>query len=174
MTQLGHDLYLIDAFMNDKPERLACYLFDTPERVLVECGPSDSIGHLFDALDYLGIDDVGTLAVTHIHLDHAGGAGHFAARFPGARVAVHAKGAPHLVDPTRLLASATRIYGEDGMRDRGAPWSRSTPARLVDPRRRRPPAPGRGPLPRGHVHPGPRQAPPRLPRGRNRGLPRRR
>ena len=51
VTSLGHDLYLIDAFMHDRPERLACYLFDTPERVLVECGPSRSIGHLFDALD---------------------------------------------------------------------------------------------------------------------------
>jgi len=71
VTPLGHDLYLIDAFLHEEAERLACYLFDTPERVLVECGPSRSIGHLFDALDELGIDDVGTLAVTHIHLDHA-------------------------------------------------------------------------------------------------------
>lgn len=116
--------------MNDKAERLACYLFDTPERVLVECGPSASIGHLFDALEYLGIDDVATLAVTHIHFDHAGGAGHFAARFPRARVAVHAKGAPHLVDPTRLLASATRIYGEEGMRRIG-PMEPLDPERLL-------------------------------------------
>jgi glyoxylase-like metal-dependent hydrolase (beta-lactamase superfamily II) len=116
VTPLGHDLYLIDAFMHDRPENLACYLFDTPERVLIECGPSRSIAHLFDALDHLGIDDAATLAVTHIHLDHAGGAGHFAARFPRARVAVHALGAPHLVDPTRLVASATRVFGEERMR----------------------------------------------------------
>ena len=78
VTPLGHDLYLIDAFMHGAPENLACYLFDTPQRVLIECGPSRTIDHLFAALDYLGIDDAGTLAVTHIHLDHAGGAGHFA------------------------------------------------------------------------------------------------
>lgn len=131
VTSLGHDLYLIDAFMHDRPERLACYLFDTPERVLVECGPSASIGHLFDALDYLGIDDVGTLAVTHIHLDHAGGAGHFAARFPRARVAVHGLGAPHLAEPARLLASATRIYGEERMRRDWGPMEPLDPARLV-------------------------------------------
>lgn len=115
VTPLGHDLYLIDAFMLGGPENLACYLFDTPERVLIECGPSRSIGHLFAALDHLGIDDAGTLAVTHVHLDHAGGAGHFAARFPGARVAVHTLGAPHLVDPTRLVASAVQVFGEERM-----------------------------------------------------------
>jgi len=131
VTPLGHDLYLIDAFMHDRPERLACYLFDTPERVLVECGPSRSISHLFEALDHLGIEDVGTLAVTHIHLDHAGGAGHFAARFPRARVAVHARGAPHLADPARLLASATRIYGEEGMRRYWGPVEPLDPARLI-------------------------------------------
>jgi len=115
VADLGHDLYLIDTGMHDQPERLACYLFDTPERVLIECGPSRSIGHLFRALDHLSIDDVATLAVTHVHLDHAGGAGHFAARFPNARVAVHHAGARHLASPERLWASATRIWGEDGM-----------------------------------------------------------
>lgn len=116
VTPLGHDLYLIDAYMHDRPENLACYLFDTPRQVLVECGPSRYIGHLFDALDHLGIDDPAVLAVTHIHLDHAGGAGHFAARFPRARVAVHTLGAPHLVDPTRLVASSAQAYADDAAR----------------------------------------------------------
>ena len=106
VTPLGHDLYLIDAFMHGAPENLACYLFDTPQRVLIECGPSRTIDHLFAALDHLGIDDAGTLAVTHIPLDHAGGAGHFAARFPKARVAVHRLGAPPPLDPARPGASA--------------------------------------------------------------------
>lgn len=115
VTPLGGDLYLIDAGMHDEPERLACYLFDTPNRVLIECGPSRSIGHLYDALAGLGIDDVAVMAVTHIHLDHAGGAGHFAARFPRARIGVHAEGARHLRDPARLWASAERIYTPEGM-----------------------------------------------------------
>ena len=116
VTDLGHDLYLIDAKMHGEPHRLACYLFDTPERVLIECGPSVTIPHLYDALDHLGIDDVATMAVTHIHLDHAGGAGHFAQRFPNARIGVHAKGARHLQSPERLWSSAERIYGTEGMR----------------------------------------------------------
>jgi len=131
VTPLGHDLYLIDAFMHDGPENLACYLFDTPERVLIECGPSRSIGHLFDALDHLGIDDAGTLAVTHIHLDHAGGAGHFAARFPKARVAVHRLGAPHLADPARLMASAALAYADDPENGDYGPMEPIDPARLL-------------------------------------------
>ena len=130
ITDLGHHCYLIDARMHGEPERLACYLFDTPNRVLVECGPSSSIEHLFEALDEAGVDDVAVLAVTHIHLDHAGGAGHFARKFPGARVAVHRTGAPHLADPARLTASAARIWGEEGSRELWGPIDPVDPGRL--------------------------------------------
>jgi len=116
VTDLGNDLYLIDAGMHHSPERLACYLFDTPNRVLIECGPTATIDHLYDGLAGLGIDDVAVMAVTHIHLDHAGGAGHFAARFPRAQIGVHERGARHLMSPERLWSSAERIYGEEGMR----------------------------------------------------------
>ncbi len=115
ITPLGDGLYQIDAMMWDVPERLACYLYDTKEPVLVECGPSVTVHHLLDTLEELGIDDVATVVVTHIHLDHAGAAGHLAQRFPRARIGVHREGARHLIDPARLIASATRIYGEEGM-----------------------------------------------------------
>ena len=131
VTTLGHDLYLIDAYMHGEAERLACYLFDTPERVLIECGPSVSLGSLFAALDHLGIDDLATLAVTHIHLDHAGGAGQFAARFPGARIAVHPAGARHLADPSRLWSSATRVWGEDHMESLWGPMEPIAEERLL-------------------------------------------
>ena len=130
VTDLGHDLYLIDAYLFDEPTRLSCYLFDTPNRVLVECGPSRSIDHLYAALDAIGIDDIATMAVTHIHLDHAGGAGHFAQRFPGARIAVHTDGARHLVDPSRLWSSATRIWGEEGMQQLWGPIEAIDAARI--------------------------------------------
>ncbi|MCB2223912.1 MAG: MBL fold metallo-hydrolase [Actinobacteria bacterium] len=131
ITPLGHDLYLVDGHMHGEPERLACYVFDTPERVVVECGPSSSLGSLLDALDELGIDDVATLAVTHIHLDHAGGAGHFAARYPGARVAVHPAGARHLAEPSRLWASASRVWGEEHMASLWGPMEPIDPERLL-------------------------------------------
>lgn len=130
VTPLGHDLYLIDGYLFDEPERLACYLFDTPERVVIECGPSRSVGHLVAALDQLGVDDIAALAVTHIHLDHAGGAGHIAQRYPNARVVVHDQGARHLIDPSRLWASAGRIWGDEGMQELWGPMEPIAPERL--------------------------------------------
>jgi glyoxylase-like metal-dependent hydrolase (beta-lactamase superfamily II) len=115
VTSLGHDLYLIDAHMHDEAERLACYLFDTPERVLIECGPSAALGSLFEAIDQLGVDDLATLAITHVHLDHAGAAGHLAERFPNSTIAVHSKGARHLNDPSRLWSSTSRVWGDENM-----------------------------------------------------------
>jgi len=131
VTDLGHDLYLVDAMMHDEPGRLACYLFDTPTRVLIECGPTRSINHLYDALADAGVDDVATMAVTHIHLDHAGGAGDFARRFPKATIGVHAAGARHLVSPERLWDSATRIYGPQGMADLWGPMEPVPEDRLL-------------------------------------------
>ena len=131
VEDLGHDLHLIDAGMHGEEERLACYLFDTPQRVLIETGPSVTLHHLTAALDHLGIDDLAAIVVTHIHLDHAGGAGHLAARYPGAKIGVHRAGAPHLVDPERLWASATRIYGEEGMRRLWGPMEPIAADRLL-------------------------------------------
>lgn len=120
-VDLGNHLYAIDAWMEEGPERLACYLFDTPQRVLVEVGPSATLYHLIDALEGLGIDDLATIVVTHIHIDHAGGAGQLARRFPGARIGVHSSGARHLVDPTRLWDSATGVFGEEWLTETWGP-----------------------------------------------------
>jgi glyoxylase-like metal-dependent hydrolase (beta-lactamase superfamily II) len=80
--------------------------------VLIETGPSTTLPTLLAALRERGVrpGDIEDVLVTHIHLDHAGAAGWWARQ--GARVWVHAVGAPHLVDPGKLLASATRIYGD--------------------------------------------------------------
>jgi glyoxylase-like metal-dependent hydrolase (beta-lactamase superfamily II) len=78
--------------------------------VLVDCGPSVRVETL---LAELGETPPRALALTHIHLDHAGAAGTLVERFPDLEVWVHERGAPHLVDPTRLLASATRLYGDE-------------------------------------------------------------
>ncbi len=78
--------------------------------VLVDCGPSTRIETL---LSELGDVVPRALALTHIHLDHAGAAGTLVERFPEMEVWVHERGAPHVVDPSRLLASATRLYGAD-------------------------------------------------------------
>jgi glyoxylase-like metal-dependent hydrolase (beta-lactamase superfamily II) len=78
--------------------------------VLVDPGPASSVPALLDGL--AGVAPR-ALAITHIHLDHSGGVGTLLRRWPDAEVWVHERGAPHLVNPERLLASATRLYGED-------------------------------------------------------------
>jgi glyoxylase-like metal-dependent hydrolase (beta-lactamase superfamily II) len=77
--------------------------------VLVDPGPSSCVDTLVGALDGR---ELRALALTHIHLDHAGASGTLARRFPDLEVWVHERGARHLADPTKLLASATRLYGE--------------------------------------------------------------
>ena len=92
---------------------IASYL--VPHRhgcVLVESGPGSTLGALESGLKEHGytVADVSDVLLTHIHLDHAGGAGWLARQ--GARVHVHPKGAAHMLDPEKLISSATRIYGE--------------------------------------------------------------
>ena len=78
--------------------------------VLVDPGRASSLDGLLAAL---GDTPLTHILLTHIHLDHAGATGLLARRFPGAEVWVHERGAPHVVDPSRLVASATRLYGDD-------------------------------------------------------------
>jgi glyoxylase-like metal-dependent hydrolase (beta-lactamase superfamily II) len=79
--------------------------------LIVDPGPSTGLEALRAGLE----EEPRALLLTHIHLDHAGGVGRIAARFPAATVWVHEEGATHLADPERLVASATRIYGTDRM-----------------------------------------------------------
>lgn len=76
---------------------------------LIDPGPSSSIEAVLAGLD--GAPEA--ILLTHIHLDHAGATGTLVRRFPGLRVYVHEAGAPHLIDPERLLGSARRLYGDD-------------------------------------------------------------
>lgn len=81
---------------------------------LVDPGPSSTLHALESGLEALGhrLEDVKALLLTHIHLDHAGSSGTLAARVPSLRVYVHQRGAPHMADPTRLMDSAGRLYGD--------------------------------------------------------------
>jgi glyoxylase-like metal-dependent hydrolase (beta-lactamase superfamily II) len=106
-------IYPLDLFFQDTPKGIAAYLVVGPGGpVLVETGPASTLGTLKARLAAHGYapSDVRHVLVTHIHLDHAGAAGWWARQ--GADVYVHHVGARHLVDPSRLLASAKRIYGD--------------------------------------------------------------
>ncbi|RGA00369.1 MBL fold metallo-hydrolase [Microbispora triticiradicis] len=92
----------------------AGYLILGDRPCLVETGTSTSAPVVRDALSSLGVgpDDLATVVVTHIHLDHAGGVGDIAAYYPSAEIVVHEKGARHLADPSRLMASAKMVWGD--------------------------------------------------------------
>jgi glyoxylase-like metal-dependent hydrolase (beta-lactamase superfamily II) len=110
---LGHEVFEIDTRMAGHDKITAGYLIRTERPCLVETGTAPSARVVRDALAGLGIGpgDLATVVVTHIHLDHAGGAGDIAAMFPEAQIVVHQRGARHLADPSRLMDSARRVYG---------------------------------------------------------------
>nr|WP_078762574.1 MBL fold metallo-hydrolase [Marinactinospora thermotolerans] len=90
------------------------YLIRTERPCVVEVGTAGSAPVLHDALTRLGVSpqDLATVVVTHIHLDHAGGTGDIARLFPNAEIVVHERGARHLADPSRLMRSARMVWGE--------------------------------------------------------------
>ena len=105
----------IDTLMFGREDATSAYLIRADEPALVETGSTTCVPAVREGLASLGVgpNDLAHIVVTHIHLDHAGGAGSLAPHFPRATVWVHERGAPHLADPTRLMESAARIYGEE-------------------------------------------------------------
>lgn len=106
------DIQIIDTGMRGDRAITAAFVVRGKKTALVETGPKSTVANVLSGLDDAGIDKVDWIVVTHIHLDHAGAAGTLAQRWPDATVAVHELGAPHLVDPSKLWASAGRIYGD--------------------------------------------------------------
>jgi glyoxylase-like metal-dependent hydrolase (beta-lactamase superfamily II) len=115
ITDLGHEVFQIDTRMAGYDGITAGYLIRGERPCLVETGTAPSAPIVRDALAALGVlaGDLATVVVTHIHLDHAGGTGDIAAMFPSAEVVVHELGARHLADPSRLMASARMVYGDE-------------------------------------------------------------
>lgn len=113
ITDLGGDVFAIDTAMGGYHGITAGYLIRGSRPCLIETGTALSAPHVQASLESLGVgaNDLASIVVTHIHLDHAGGAGQAASFYPNAKVVVHEKGARHLVDPTKLLASAHRVFG---------------------------------------------------------------
>ena len=99
-------------FLNEKAA-IGCFLIkDNDDLVLIETGPSIYYDNIKNSLNKINIDinRIKNVLVTHIHLDHSGGAWKFAKN--GANIYVHPKGSPHLISPERLMSSATKIYGD--------------------------------------------------------------
>lgn len=113
-TEIAPGVLQVDTLLGGWTQVTAGYLVTGSAPVLVETGSQTSVPALLAALDELNVapDELAGIAITHIHLDHAGGVGDVAAAFPKATVYVHEKGARHLVDPTKLVDSAALVYGE--------------------------------------------------------------
>ncbi|WP_209122655.1 MBL fold metallo-hydrolase [Alkalihalobacillus sp. BA299] len=112
---LGNRIHLIDGFDLSLPYRTGTYVIQDEKIAIVETGPSLSVPHILNGLKELEIDpnDIAYIIVTHIHLDHSGGAGLLLNDCQNAKVVVHAKGARHLIDPSRLISGAKAVYGDD-------------------------------------------------------------
>jgi glyoxylase-like metal-dependent hydrolase (beta-lactamase superfamily II) len=115
LHHLTPNVTLIDLQFQGRVETIASYLiFDGETAALIETGPASTIDTLLDGVQAAGasLEALRQIFVTHIHLDHASGASVLARRLPWARIYVHPVGAPHLADPSKLLASAARLYGD--------------------------------------------------------------
>ncbi len=115
MTKLAAGISWIDLKFLGRPHAIAtAVLSGSGELALIDPGPTPCLGTLELGLQHLGLrlDDVTHVLLTHIHLDHAAATGAIVRRCPSVKVCVHARGARHLVDPSKLLASAARLYGD--------------------------------------------------------------
>ncbi|ARI79044.1 MBL fold metallo-hydrolase [Halobacillus mangrovi] len=112
--KLTHNMHLIDGFDLGFEGRTGTYVLQSEKLTLVETGPSPSVPRVLQGLKELSLrpEDVEYIILTHIHLDHAGGAGLLMKECPNAKVIVHEKGKRHLADPSRLIKGAKAVYGE--------------------------------------------------------------
>jgi glyoxylase-like metal-dependent hydrolase (beta-lactamase superfamily II) len=110
-----HGIHTIDTGFG-RPAFDAAYLVVERGRgAFIDSGTNHSLPRFLDAIASagLGVGDIDWVILTHVHLDHAGGAGSLMAHLPHARLLVHPRGARHIIDPSALVAGATAVYGED-------------------------------------------------------------
>lgn len=114
MNKILINTRVIDVEYLGMSQYIACCLLEGNGPAIIDPGPTVSLGKLEEGLRHAGLslDDLGSVLLTHIHLDHAGATGTIVKRNPRIKVYVHQKGAPHMIDPQRLLTSAERLYGE--------------------------------------------------------------
>ena len=114
ISEAVEDIYLIDTGMYDARRYGGVYILDSEQPAIIETGLGTKYHRILAGLEELDIapEEIDTIAVTHVHLDHAGGAGYLAKDCPNATVVVHERGAQHLVTPDRLVAGTKAAVGE--------------------------------------------------------------
>jgi glyoxylase-like metal-dependent hydrolase (beta-lactamase superfamily II) len=115
ICEVAENVYLIDAEEAFIPNLTAAYFVNGDRKALIDTGPPSSATAILEAIGLLGVDlkEVSHIVVTHIHLDHAGGAGALVKEMPHAKVLVHPKGAKHLINPTKLMDSNVQVMGKE-------------------------------------------------------------
>ena len=111
--EIGKNLFMVELETGGIKNLICSYVIKGTKPLLVESGPTNSVPNLLSGLKELDIklEDVEYVAVTHIHLDHGGGAGTLLKSLPNAKVIVHPRGMPHLIDPERLWPSSQIVLG---------------------------------------------------------------
>lgn len=114
IKEVGENIYLIDDLLYSIPQWGSVYLLNEEKKAIVDTGPATSAWAVLEGIEKLGVgaDEIDYLIVTHIHLDHAGGAGRLLRDMPRASVVVHHRASRHLVTPDRLVRSVTEAQGE--------------------------------------------------------------
>lgn len=113
--QQPHGIYTLDTGFHRFQFDAAYLIVENGRGAFIDCGLNASVTALLDGLAAAGLvpADVDWLILTHVHLDHAGGAGQLMQALPNARLVVHPRGARHMIDPSQLIAGASAVYGED-------------------------------------------------------------
>lgn len=109
-------IYGIDSHYDGREGMVMVYLLKSGgEAAIVETANNGSLPYVLEAMAKLGVPrgSVKYICVTHVHLDHAGGAGSYMREFPNARLVVHPRGARHMIDPAKLVAGVTEVYGPE-------------------------------------------------------------
>jgi len=121
IKEVAENIFLIDDQLYEIPKWGGVYLINEERKALVDTGPSTSVKTVLNGIKKAGIDagEIDYVIVTHIHLDHAGGAGEIIKNMPRAQVFVHEKGARHLINPERLVKSFASTMGERMMQKTG-------------------------------------------------------
>jgi len=133
-SDLGHGIHAIDTGFVRPFFDASHLVVEQGRAAFVDVGTTFSAPGLLAALDGLGLarEAVAYVIVTHVHLDHAGGAGEMMRLLPQAKLVVHPRGARHMVDPTKLWAGASGVYGEDAMRRNYGRLVPVDPARVIE------------------------------------------
>lgn len=122
-TRVTERVRMLDTFALGQAKTVGAYLIKGPKPTLVDCGYASSSEAVLAGLAESGVapSDVRYVVPTHVHLDHGGAAGRLLKHMPKATVIAHERGVKHLVDPSRLVESATKVFGEEVMRLYGTP-----------------------------------------------------